>query len=190
MEKRSLGARALVFPTPVIIVGTYDANGRPNGMPATWGGVCCSDPPSIAVSIRADNYSYDNIKLHGCFTASIPSERYMVETHYMGLASGRDNNKFESLSLTPSRAEYVNAPLVEEFPVSIECRLSQTIELGSHTQFIGVVLDVKADIAVLDTQGEPDIALIKPLVFDPAKRRYFGLGAPLSKASALSRRMD
>jgi flavin reductase (DIM6/NTAB) family NADH-FMN oxidoreductase RutF len=190
MTKRSLGAKALLFPTPVLIVGTYDAAGQPNGMPAAWGGVCSSTPPYVSISLRAATYSYQSIKARGCFTISIPSEEYLVETHYMGLASGRDGDKFASLGLTPVRAEHVDAPYVDEFPISLECKLSDIHELGSHTQFIGEVLDVKADIAVVDAQGNPDIALIKPLVFDPAKRRYFGIGAPLSEASALNRRMD
>ena len=188
MAKRSLGARTLLFPTPVLIVGTYDPQGRPNGMAAAWGGVCCSRPPCIAVSLRAATHSHGSILAGGCYTVSIPSEGYVREADHMGIYSGRDEDKFAALGLTPARAEHVNAPYVAEFPVVLECRLAHVHELGSHTQFVGEVLDVKVDEATLDFDGNPDIELIRPLIFDTGKRRYFGVGSLLGEAFAIGRR--
>ncbi len=184
MSKRSLGARALLFPTPILVVGTYDAKGQPNAMTAAWGGVCSSDPPCIAVSLKTTTHSYHSIKRLACFTVSIPSEQYLVETHYVGLTSGRDGDKFASLGLTPLRASHVNAPYVDEFPIVFECKLVHSLDLGSHTQFIGKVLDVKANDEVVNCHG-PDMARIRPLIFDPGLRRYFSIGNPLGDADVL-----
>lgn len=184
MTKRSLGARALVFPTPILVVGTYDATGQPNAMTASWGGVCATDPPSIAVSLRASTHSHKSILAKRCFTISIPSESHLVETHYVGLVSGREGDKFASLGLTATRGQYVDAPYVEEFSIVFECKLIHTLELGSHTQFVGEVLDVKANDEVLNCHS-PDMARIRPLVFDPGLRRYFSIGNPLGDADVL-----
>ncbi len=188
MAKRSLGARTLLFPTPILIVGSYDAQGRPNSMAAAWGGICSSRPPSIAVSLRAATYTHGNILASGCFTVSIASEQYVREADYMGLVSGREGNKFAALGLTPVRAEYVNAPYVGEFPIVLECRLAHIHELGLHAQFVGEVLDVKAEESVLDAEGVPDIELIRPLVYDTGKRRYYGIGPLLGQAFSIGRR--
>ncbi len=188
MTRRSLGARTLLFPTPVLIVGTYDADGRPNGMAAAWGGVCSSRPPSIAVSLRAATYSHGSIIAGGCFTVSIPSEGQAREADYMGIYSGRDEDKFEALGLTPEPARHIHAPYVGEFPIVLECRLTHVHELGLHTQFVGEVLDVTSDESVLDAEGNPDIELIKPLIFDTGKRRYYGIGAAVGEAFSIGRR--
>lgn len=190
MTKRSLGARTLLFPTPVLIVGTYDAADHPNAMTAAWGGICCSRPPCINVSLRPATHSHGSIHAGGCFTVSISSEPYVVEADYMGLASARNGDKFEALGLTPARAKHVNAPYVAEFPVALECRLVHSHVLGSHTLFVGEVLDIIADQAVLDSEGNPDIELIRPLIFDTGKRRYFGVGPCVGEAFAIGRQKN
>src|ERR1035438_5425839 len=129
--KQSLGAKTLVYPTPVFVVGTYDQEGKPNVITASWGGICCSQPPCIAVSLRK------------AFTISIPSEEHVQEADYFGLVSGRNEDKFAATKLTPVRAELVDAPYVKEFSLIVECKLAHRIELGLHTQFVGEVMDVK-----------------------------------------------
>ncbi len=188
MTRRSLGARTLLFPTPMLIVGTYDADERPNGMAAAWGGVCCSRPPCIAVSLRAATYTHGSIVAGGCFTVSIPSEQYVREADYMGIYSGRDVDKFVALGLTPERAQHVHAPYVAEFPIVLECKLAHTIELGLHTQFVGEVLDVHAHESALDAEGNPDVERILPVISDVGKRRYYGLGKKLANAWEIGRR--
>ena len=116
--KKSLGARTILYPTPVLIVGTYDAAGKPNAMTAAWGGICCSSPPCVAVSLRKATYTYGNIALQGGFTISIPSEKYVREADYFGLMSGKKTDKFAESGLTPVRSDLVNAPYVAEFPFS------------------------------------------------------------------------
>src|SRR3989304_1125384 len=163
--KRSLGAKTLIYPTPTWVVGSYDKQGTPNGMTAAWGGICCSTPPCVAVSLRKATFSYGSIVARKAFTVSIPSESKVKAADYIGLVSGREENKFDATGLTPVRSTLVDAPYVAEFPLVLECRLLHTLEIGLHTQFVGEILDVKADETVLGDDGLPQIEKIKPLIF-------------------------
>jgi len=180
--KKSLGAKALLYPTPVFVVGTYDKAGKPNAMTAAWGGICCSQPPSVAVSLRKATYTHGCIVARKAFTISIPSEAHVKEADYLGLATGRTADKFKVAKLTPVRSELVDAPYVKEFPLVLECRLTHTIELGLHTQFVGEILDVKADEDVLAGKGLVDIKKMGPLVFAPDTQSYYAIGRLVGQA--------
>lgn len=184
---RSLGPRALLYPTPVVVVGSYDAAGRPNVMTAAWAGACCSQPPCVAVSIRPSRYSYGSISHRRAFTLGIASTEHVRQVDYFGLASGASEDKFTAAGLTPVRADTVDAPYVAEFPVTLECRLLHTVELGVHTQFIGEVLDVKADEAVLGNAGLPDIEKVRPLLYAPGQSAYFAVGPRLARAFSVGK---
>jgi len=185
--KKSLGAKTLVYPTPVFVVGTYDAAGDPNVMTASWGGICCSQPPCVAVSLRKANYTYGNIVLRRAFTLSIPSEKHVKEADYFGLVSGRDTDKFAMTKLTAVKSDLVDAPYVKEFPLVVECKLVEVFELGLHTQFVGEVADVKAEQSVIAKSGLVDIGKVKPLVFTPDTLAYYGVGAFIAQAFAVGR---
>jgi len=185
--KQSRGAKSIVFPTPVFVVGTYDDEGKPNMMTAAWGGICSSRPPSVAVSLRAATYSHGNIKARKAFTISIPSETYVVEADYAGIASGRDVDKFAVTGLTPVRSELVDAPYVAEFPMVLECKLTRLVEVGLHTMFVGEVLDVKAEETVFDENGHLDITKVQPLLWAPDGRGYYGVGELLGEAFQIGR---
>lgn len=180
--KKSAGAKTLLFPTPVMMVGTYDQTGKPNLMTAAWGGICSSQPPSIAVSLRKATYSHGCIVERKAFTVGIACEGRMVEADYAGIVSGRDGDKFAAAGLTPVRSELVDAPYAAEFPVVLECRLLHIVEVGLHTQFIGEIVDVKGDEDVFGDDGTLDIMKIKPLIFDTSRRGYHGVGPLLGKA--------
>jgi flavin reductase (DIM6/NTAB) family NADH-FMN oxidoreductase RutF len=185
--KISLGAKTIVLPTPVFIIGTYDQEGKPNAMAASWGGICCSRPPCVAVSLREATYTHGNLMEREAFTVSIPSEAHVMEADYFGLASGRDGDKFAAAGLTPVRSELVDAPYVDEFPFFLECRLKQTVEIGSHTQFIGEILDVKTDESFLNDEGRLDAMKVKAFSFDPAGRGYHAVGRFLGKGFSIGR---
>lgn len=185
--KKSLGAKTVIYPTPVLIVGTFDKLGQPNVATAAWGGICCSRPPCVAVSFRKATYTYKNIVDRQAFTINVPSEEYVKEADYFGLVSGANENKFLTSGLTPVRSEIVDAPYVAEFPFALECRLLHTIEIGLHTQFIGEVLDIKADESVLAEDGSLDIRRVKPIMFAPDDRAYYGLGAYLGPAFSIGK---
>ena len=180
--KRSLGAKTWVYPTPVFVVGTYDQRGRPNVMTASWGGICCSQPPCVAVSLRKATYSHGNIVARRAFTISLPSARQVSQADYFGTASGRDVDKFAATKLTPVRSERVDAPYVGEFPLVLECRLLHTFELGLHTQFVGEILDVKVEDYVLGPDGQPEMGRVRPFIYDSARQEYHGIGRLIGKA--------
>lgn len=185
--KISVGAKTLLFPTPVLMVGTYDQAGKPNLMNAAWGGICCSQPPCVAVSLRKATYSHACIVERKAFTVGIACEDKIVEADYVGITSGRDVDKFAVTGLTPVKSEVVDAPYAAEFPVVLECRLLHVIEIGLHTQFIGAIVDVKADAAVLGEDGYLDIMKIRPLIFDTSHRGYHGVGPLLGKAFTIGK---
>ncbi|MEP9410550.1 MAG: flavin reductase family protein [Candidatus Brocadia sp.] len=187
--KKSLGAKTIVYPTPVFIVGTYDKAGKPNVMNVAWGGLCCSSPPSIAISLRKATYTYGNIVDRKAFTVNIPSETHVKEADYFGIASGSNEDKFSTTGLTPVKSELVDAPYIGEFPLILECKLTHAVEIGLHTQFIGEILDVKADEFVLGENGVIDIEKIHPILYAPEIRAYYGIGVCLGKAFSIGKQI-
>ncbi len=188
--KKSLGAQTLVYPTPVFVVGSYSPDGRPNAMTAAWGGICCSAPPCVAVSIRKARQTYANILEQKAFTVNIPSERYVREADYFGIVSGKRTDKIKAAGLTTTKSELVNAPIIAEFPLVLECRLLHTFELGAHTQFVGEILDVKAEEAMLGKGGGPDIEKVKPLLYAPDDSMgYYAVGKFVARAFSAGREL-
>jgi len=185
--KQSLGAKTLLYPTPVLVVGSYHADGRPNVMTAAWGGIACSKPPCVSVSLRAATATHGNIAARKAFTISLPSGEQAAAADYFGLVSGRKVDKFAATGLTPVRSELVDAPYVAEFPLVVECAVIAVHELGLHTQFIGEVKDVKIDEACLDKDGHIDVGKLDPLAFAPETGEYFTLGALVGRAYSIGK---
>jgi flavin reductase (DIM6/NTAB) family NADH-FMN oxidoreductase RutF len=184
--KKSAGAKTLPVPAavPVWVVGTYDPAGRANVMTAAWAGICCSKPPCIAVSLRKATYSYGNIVARKAFTVSIPSAASAKTADFLGLASGRDLDKFAKGGLTAVRSELVDAPYVQEFPIVIECRLLHTIELGLHTQFIGEIQDVKIEESLLGPEASIDTGKLPFFIFQGgywSATKYLGQAFSIGK---------
>ncbi len=186
--KKSLGPKTLMYPAPVMVIGSYDSEHRANAMTASWGGICCSQPPCIAVSIRKATYTYGNITGTGAFTVSIPSEGDIRAADYFGMVSGRTEDKFGTLGLTAVKGDHVDAPYVGEFPLVLECRVIRTVEIGSHTQFVGEILDVKADESIVTDNEAPDIEKLRPVIFTPVSRNYYGIGKLIGKAFSIGKR--
>lgn len=174
--KVSIGSKTISYPLPVYIVGSYDKEGKPNIMAASWGGICNSKPPMITISIRPERHSYDAILANNAFTVNIPSSLYAKESDYVGIFSGKNENKFESTGLTPVDSEIINAPYVQEFPVNILCSLYKTVDLGSHTQFIGEIKDVLVDDDKFISGNKPDIMKIDAISYDYGGRAYHKIG--------------
>jgi flavin reductase (DIM6/NTAB) family NADH-FMN oxidoreductase RutF len=186
--KKSFGAKTLIFPTPVWVIGTYDKEGKPNAMTAAWGGVCSSQPPCVAVSIRKATYSHSAITERKAFTVNVPSESYVKEADFLGIYSGKNMDKFSETGLTPVKGEKVDAPYIKEFPMVLECRLINTIEVGIHTHFIGEIVDVKAEESILGENGMPDILKVRPLVYAPEIRSYYGIGQYLGQGHSMGKK--
>ncbi|MGZ7169397.1 MAG: flavin reductase family protein [Halobacteriota archaeon] len=187
--KKSIGAQHTGFPAPVFVVGTYDLEGKSNVMTAAWGGICCSAPPCVAVSLREATYTYRNILERKAFTISIPSEKYVKEADYFGIASGKHVDKFSATGLTPAKSEIVDAPYVIEFPFVLECQLLRSVEIGLHTQFIGELKDVKVDEDLIK-DGDPLIEKIAPLIFALDNRSYYRVGKYVAKAFSIGKEIE
>jgi flavin reductase (DIM6/NTAB) family NADH-FMN oxidoreductase RutF len=185
--KKSIGAKTIVYPTPVFIVGTYNADGKPNIMTVAWGGICCSSPPCVAISLRKATYTFGNISAAKAFTINIPSQSQTAIADYIGSVSGKREDKFAVAGLTPVKSEFVNAPYIKEFPLVLECKVIHVIEIGVHTQFIGEILDIKVEEDYLGEANLPDIEKIKPFIYVPDRQVYYGIGDYLGKAFSIGK---
>ncbi len=188
--KRSLGRKTLTLPAPVWVVGTYDANGKANAMTVAWGGICCSKPPSVAISLREATHTYRAVVDRRAFTVNVPSAEQIRSVDYLGIASGRDADKFAAAGLTAVKAEHVDAPLVDEFPLNLECSLIRTLKIGLHTLFVGEILDVVADESILNDKDRPSIEKVNPPVFSPGEAAYFAVGRPLGPAFTIGKELE
>ncbi len=181
--KIELPPQTILQPSPVLIIGTYGKDGKPNIMNAAWGGIACSVPPCFNVSLREATLSYHNIIHSQAYTVNIPSEKYFKEADYVGIVSGKEYDKFKETGLTPEKSNRVNAPYVKEFPYALECKLIQTINLGLHTMFIGEIMGIVADSDVLGSKQFPDIEKVRPILYGSfGSSSYFAVGNKLAKA--------
>lgn len=186
--KKSLGTKTISYPTPVFVVGTYDKNNEPNAMTVSWGGISCSYPPCISISVKEIAYTHGNILDKKAFTVNVPSENYVKEADYFGIATGKNENKFAKTGLTPIRSELVDAPYIEEFPLVLECKLINTLELGLHTHFTAEIIDIKVDENMYN-DGKPDVTELKPFFHDPASLSYYGLNKPIGNVFSIGKEL-
>ncbi|VEN72679.1 Flavoredoxin [Candidatus Desulfarcum epimagneticum] len=180
--KVSIGADTSAYPNPVWCVGSYDKEGKPNVMTVAWGGICCSKPPAVMISLRKATYTYDSIMARGAYTVSVPSKKHVTEADYFGIASGRNTDKFKDTGLTPIRSEVVDAPYVNEFPLIVECKVIHTLEIGLHTQFVGEIMDIKVDEEAVSPKGHPMMEKIAPFVYGHGTREYWSLDKAIGRS--------
>jgi len=164
MAKRMLKPGTHLYPVPAVMVtcGPYDAA---NIITLAWVGTVCSKPPTIGISIRPSRYSHGLIKEQSEFVVNLPTRDLLHDTDYCGMVSGREVYKFAQTGLTPVRASVVDTALIAECPVNMECRVTQTLSLGSHDLFLGEVVAVHADELVLDDQGDLDLGRCRAFAF-------------------------
>lgn len=185
--KKSLGAKPIVYPTPVFLVGSYDDKGNANMMNAAWGGLCSSNPPSVAVSVREERYTYANIVKRQAFTINIPATKQVEVADFFGITSGKSCDKVAKSGVEVEKGEFVDAPMLRDCPLVLECRLVATHDLGVHTQFVGEIVDVKVEESCLNAEGQPDVRLVDPLLFAPGNRAYFAVGEYIGPAFAIGK---
>jgi len=185
--KRSLGAKTIAPPAPVWLICTYDGEGRPNMMTASWAGMACSKPPCVTVSLREATYTFGNIMQREAFTVNIPSEELAAAAAYAGTVSGRDTDKFADTGLKAVRSSLVDAPYIDECGLVIECRLVRTVELGLHTMFIGEIVDVKADEEIIGEGGMPDPEKHRPFIYSVGGYGFYGLGGRIGGIADLAK---
>lgn len=185
--KKSIGPKPLLAAVPVLIVGSYDENLRPNLMACAWGGICCSKPPCINVSLRKATYSYHNIILQKAFTVNVLFSEQVKEVDFYGTISGLDNNKFERTGITPVKSQHVNAPYGKEFPMVFECKVIHQIEIGLHTEFVGEIIDIKIENDLVDEKGKIIGNKLNPILYIPEAREYYALGKYLGKGFSVGK---
>ena len=140
----------MIYPLPAVMVSVTDGEGNDNIITVAWTGTVCTNPAMAYISVRPSRYSYDMIRKTGEFVINLTTEKLAFATDFCGVRSGRDVDKFRKLNLTKEKAQFVSAPMIGEAPVSIECRVREVKELGSHDMFLADVLAVHADEAYMD----------------------------------------
>lgn len=175
MSRMNFGAKPLMYPQPVLIIGTYDENGVPNAMNAAWG--MTTDFNEITISL-SDHKTTDNLKVKKAFTVSMATEDHVVSCDYVGIESARKvPNKFVKAGFHATKSEFVDAPLIDELPIAMECR----VKSFSEGILVGEIVNVSVNESVV-TDRTVDITKVKPISFDPFKNAYFGIGAKVGDA--------
>ncbi len=148
----------MLYPVPVVLVTCGDINGVKNIITIAWAGTVASDPVMVSISVRPERYSYGLIKDTGEFVINLPSRKMVRAVDFCGVASGKNGDKFLQTGLTPAASKSVKAPLILEAPLSLECRVDSTINLGSHELFLARVLGVQVDEELIETNGRLNLA--------------------------------
>ena len=176
--KKNLGVKPYLFPMPVLVIGTYCEDGTPDAMNAAYGTLCGSS--SVALFLSAGHKTVANIKERGAFTVGIADTKHLIPCDYVGLVSANtDHEKMAKSGLTLTKSENVDAPVVEELPLTLECRLDHID--GQSGCVYGKIVNILAEESVL-TDGTVDLNKLDPLSYDPASRAYFSMGERVGTA--------
>lgn len=179
MGKQQWKPGNMLYPVPAVMLSCQREGEKPNIITVAWAGTICSDPVMLSVSIRKERHSHDIISETGEFVVNLTTEELCYATDYCGVKSGRDVDKFKEMYLTAEKASKVNAPLIGESPVNLECKVVDVKELGSHDMFIAQVVAVHVDEKYLDDKGRLDLGKAKLITYSHGE--YFGLGKKLGK---------
>ena len=174
MAKQTWKAGNMLYPLPVVMVSVADAEGNDNIITVAWAGTVCTNPPMLSISVRPERFSYHMLEETGEFVVNLTTEELAKATDYCGVRSGRDVDKFKEMNLTRGEATEVKAPLIEESPVNIECRVVKKEELGSHHMFIAEVVAVHVDEKYMDETNKFSLEKSDPIVY--VHGEYYGLG--------------
>ncbi len=177
MSRKNLGVQPALYPQPVLILGTYDQNGKPNAMNAAWGGICGGNEVMIDLG---SHQTTDNIAVTKAFTVAYADVEHMAACDYVGIVSAKNEpNKMEKAGFTTTKSAFVNAPVINELPVCLECELKEIIDGG---KYIGVIKNVSAEESVLDENGKVDLSKFHPIIFDGMQGAYHEFGKKVGNA--------
>ncbi|MBR5301519.1 MAG: flavin reductase family protein [Clostridia bacterium] len=179
--RKNFGAKPYCYPQPVFILAAYDENGVPCAMNAAWGGI--SEESEISLCISPEHKTTKNILVRSAFTVSMATAAQVAACDYVGIVSGNDvPDKFARAGFHAAKAEHVDAPMIEELPMALECRL---IAYDPHScRLVGEIVNVCADESVLDEKGQIDVRKLDPITFDPVSMGYLRLGERVGNAFA------
>ena len=177
--RKNFGAKPLLYPQPVFISATYGEDGTPDAMNAAWGGI--SEEHEISMCISAEHKTTKNILERGAFTVSMAVADCMVDCDYVGIVSGNDvPDKVARAGFHVTRSAFVDAPLIDELPMALECKLIHYD--ADSCRLVGEIVNVCADEAVLNERGKVDPAKLRPITFDPMNNAYLALGEKVGSA--------
>ena len=178
MSRKNFGAKPFSYPQPVWIIATYDENGRPNAMNAAWGGI--SEMHEVSVCLSPEHKTCKNFAITGAFTISMADAAHVAGCDYVGIVSGnKDNDKFAKAGFTATKSELVNAPIINELAVCMECRV---VSFDRETCILkGEIVNVSVDEAAI-TDGKVDVGKVQPICFDPFNNTYHVIGEKVGDA--------
>ena len=177
--RKNFGAKAMCYPMPVFIIGTYNADGTPNAMNAAWGGI--SEETEITICVDSAHKTAENLMARKAFTVSMATAKMMTACDYVGIVSGNKvADKFEKAGFHAVKSEFVDAPLIEELPMALECRV---ISYDPEScRLVGRIVNVCADESVLGENGKVDVSKLQPITYDSMNHRYLVLGEAVGRA--------
>lgn len=179
--KKDLGAKPYLFPMPTYMIGTYNEDGTVDEMMMAWGGICAED--MVALNLEAEHKTVANIKAHGAFTLAVPGTDTMDESDFFGIATANKMpDKFERSGLHAKKSERIDAPIVEEYPVTLECEVVEMQDQPYGLRVLGRIVNVVADESVLDELGRIDAGKLNAFAFDQMRNGYYAIGEKIGQA--------
>ena len=177
--RKNFGAKAMCYPMPVFIIGTYNSDGTPNAMNAAWGGI--SEETEITICVDAAHKTAENLIARKAFTVSMATADTLAACDYVGIVSGnKEPDKFAKAGFHATKSEFVDAPLIDELPMALEC---QVISYDEETcRLVGRIVNVSADEAILGENGKVDVAKLRPITYDSMNHHYLVLGEKAGQA--------
>ena len=177
--RKNLGSKPAMYPMPVLIVAAYGEDGTANAMTAAWGGIV--DTNLLGICLSAGHKTTQNIFAKGCYTVSMATADYMTQADYLGIVSGnQEKDKLAKAGLHTSRSDFVDAPLIDELPMALECKLVSYD--AESCRLVGEIVNVSVDERVLDADGHVDVSKAQPITFDPFNNTYVVLGEAVGRA--------
>ena len=184
MEKIKLGPQTLLYPMPAVLVGA-NVNEKPNLMTAAWCGIASHEPPAVSVALHKSRYTLEGIKKNGTFSINVPSSNMAKKVDYCGLYSGKNNDKSQLFKIFYGRT-LKTAPLVQECPLNLECRVIHSLDLGSHNLVVGEIIETYITDSCM-SKGKVDPGKIDPLIYIPGTQEYHRLGETIAPAFKIGR---
>ena len=177
--RKNFGAKAMCYPMPVFIIGTYNADGTPNAMNAAWGGI--SEETEITICVDSGHKTAENLLARRAFTVSMATAKMLAACDYVGIVSGnKEPEKFSKAGFHATKSEFVDAPLIDELPMALEC---EVISYDEETcRLVGRIVNVCADESVLGEKGKGDVDKLQPITYDPMNHHYLVLGEKVGQA--------
>lgn len=180
--KVNLKPHSMMFPAPAVVASAYDEERNADCCTLAFATMCSHHPPAVMIAINSTlkRKTLKSILFSKEFCIGFPGTEHVAETDYIGIASGYDTDKLEDVNFTYTDGEVVNAPIINEFKVSLECKVIHVAEVGSHTQITGEIVNVQADESVLDEKNKIQVLELNPVVYDDISHDYYEMGSKIA----------